>query len=97
MDYIGGTNEKTRESNDSLSDTNSCARNLGDEYKNKKDEEYIETSPVENDKIKSKISEDITEDDFIISLKVIKIFILSIDTYEQDMIVVGNQNKKNQN
>ena len=28
-DYIGDTNEKTRESNDSSSETDGCARNLG--------------------------------------------------------------------
>ena len=54
-----------------------------------------------NDSIKSKISKGITEEDFIISLlakhsllKVIIAVILSIYTYEQDMIKVGNDNKK---
>ena len=43
--YIGGTNEKTREPDDSPSDTDNCARNLGDEHKNEEDKEYIENTP----------------------------------------------------
>ena len=40
QDYKGGTNDKTRDSHthetsDSPSDTDSCARNLDDEHKNK--------------------------------------------------------------
>ena len=31
--YIGGTNEKTRESDDYPSDTDGCASNLGDGHK----------------------------------------------------------------
>ena len=34
------------------SDTDSCARNLGDEQKNEEYEEYIKTTPEENDSIK---------------------------------------------
>ena len=41
---------------------------MGDEHKNEEYEEYIETPPEENDSIKSKISEGITEEYFIISL-----------------------------
>ena len=51
--------------------------------------------------MKSKISKSITEEHFIISLldkhflpKVIQSVILSIDTYKQDILVVGNENKK---
>ena len=43
--YIGGTNEKTHESDDSPSDTYGFARNLGDKHKNEEYEEYIETPP----------------------------------------------------
>ena len=68
QDYRGDNNEKTREYDDSPSDTDGCARNLGDEYKNEEDEEKIETPPEENESIKSKISEGITEDYVIISL-----------------------------
>ena len=54
--------------------------------------------PLEiNDSIKSKISKGITEGDVIISLlaknlslKVIKAVILSIETYKQDILSVGN-------
>ena len=60
QDYIGGNNEKTRESNDSPSDNDGCTRNLGNEHKNEGDEEYIETPPEENNRNKSKISEGIT-------------------------------------
>ena len=38
-DYIRGNNEKTRESDDSPSDTDGCERNLGNEHKNEDDEE----------------------------------------------------------
>ena len=98
--YIGGNNKKTHEHNYYPNDTDDCTRNLGDENKNEEYEEYIETKPEENDSIKSKISEGITEKDVIISLlakkkpiKVIKSIILSIDTYKQDMIAVGNLKK----
>ena len=37
VDYRGDTNENTRESDDSPSYTDGCARNPGDEHKN---EEY---------------------------------------------------------
>ena len=67
-DYIGGTNNKTRESDDFPSDIDGCARNLDDEHKNEEDEEYTETTPEENNSIKSKISEGITEEGVMISL-----------------------------
>ena len=38
QDYIGGTNKKTRESDDSPSDNDGCAIKLGDEHKNEEDE-----------------------------------------------------------
>ena len=46
-DYIGGTNDKTRDSrtretSGSPSDTDSCARNLDEENKNKEDGDYID-------------------------------------------------------
>ena len=33
QDYVGGTNDKTRESGDSTNDTDGCARNSDDEHK----------------------------------------------------------------
>ena len=44
-DYIGDTNEKTHESDDSPSKTDGCASNLGKEHNNEEDEEYSETTP----------------------------------------------------
>ena len=41
---------------------------MGNDNKNEEYEEYIEPPPEENYRIKSKISEGITEEDFIISL-----------------------------
>ena len=35
QDYSGGTNDKTRESDDSPNDTDGCAKNLDDEHRNK--------------------------------------------------------------
>ena len=100
-DYIGGTTQKTSESDDSPSDTYGCARNLVDEHKNEEGEEYIETPPEENDSIKSKNSEGITEEDVIISLlakyfshKVIKSIMFNIGNYEKYILSVGYQNKK---
>ena len=100
-DYIGDTNEKTSGSDDSPSETDGCVRNLDKEHKNEEDEEYSETTPEINDSIISKISKDITEEYFIISLldkhfslKLTKAVILSIDTYKQGMIEVGNENKQ---
>ena len=62
---------------------------MGDKHKNEEDEEYIETPPEENDIIKSKISEGITEEDVRISLsakffsrKVIKAVLFTIDNRE---------------
>ena len=82
-DYIDDTNEKTRGPNDSPSETDGCARNLGEEYENEEDEEHSENTPEINDSIKSKISKGIIEEDFMISLlsknlslKVIKAVIL---------------------
>ena len=37
-----GTNNKTRDADDSPSDTDTCARNLDDEIKNEENDEYIE-------------------------------------------------------
>ena len=46
-EYVGSTNEKTRdsqtrESEDSPSDTDGCARNLDDEHKNEEDDYCID-------------------------------------------------------
>ena len=77
---------------------------MGKEHKNEENEEYSETTPEINDSTKSKISKGITEEYVIISLlakhlslKVVKEVILSINTYEQDMIEVWNENKKVKN
>ena len=37
-DYIGDTNEKTRGSGGSPSETDGCARNLGEEHENEENE-----------------------------------------------------------
>ena len=52
-DHNDGTNDKTRDSHtrensDSPSNTDSCARNLDEENKNKEDEDYIETPSIKN-------------------------------------------------
>ena len=79
-------------------------RNLGKENSNEEDEEYSETTPEINDSIKSKFSTVIAEKDVRISLlaktiavTLIKAVILSIYTYEQDILEVGDENKKVQN
>ena len=75
-------------------------KKLGNKHRNEEDEEYIETPPEENDSIKSKISEGITEKDVrkILSanknsLKVIKVVLFTIDNHGKDILSVGYQNK----
>ena len=41
-EYVGGTNDKTRESDNSQSDTDGCARNIDEEHKNEEDDDYID-------------------------------------------------------
>ena len=100
QDYDGGTNDKTRESDDYSSDTDGCARNLDDEHKYEEDDEYIETPSEESNIITSKISEGIIEKDVRnslssknVSLKVIKAVMFTIDNHEKDILAVGYQNK----
>ena len=55
QNYEGGTNDKARyslirETSDSPSDTDSCARNLDEEHKNEEDDDYID--PPSKKKIK---------------------------------------------
>ena len=73
-------------------------RNLSEEHENEEDEEFSENNSEIKDSNKSKISKGITEEDVIISmlakkisLKVIKAVILSIDTYKQVILSVGNE------
>ena len=42
QDHIGGTNDKTRESDYSPSDNDGCARNLYDEHRNEEYDYYID-------------------------------------------------------
>ena len=65
---IGDTNEKTRGSNDSPSETDGRERNLWEEHENEEDEEFSENTPEINDSIKSKISRCITEEYVILNL-----------------------------
>ena len=76
-------------------------KNLGKYHENEDNEEFIENNSDINDSIKSKISKGITKEDVIISLvyknfllKLIKVVILSIDTYKQDVLSVSNEKKK---
>ena len=54
QEYVGGTNDKTRdsqthESEDSRSDTDGCAINLDEEHKNEEDDDYIDPPSKKND------------------------------------------------
>ena len=42
QDYSVGTNDKTREYDDSTSDTDGYARNHDDKHKNEEDDDYID-------------------------------------------------------
>ena len=78
---------KTRESDYSPSYTDGCARNLDDEHKNEEDDEYIEPPSETNDIIKSK-SEEYFRNSLSaknISLKVIKVVMLTIDNHKKDI------------
>ena len=75
-------------------------RNLAKERENEEDEEFKYDTPEINDTNESKISKVKTEEALIISLlaktfslKVTQAVIFSINTYEQDIIAVGNENK----
>ena len=59
QDYVGGNNYKTHEYNDSQSDTDGFARNIDDEHKNEENGDYIEPLSEKNDRIKSKLEEDV--------------------------------------
>ena len=77
---------------------------MGKEHENEDDEKFkVYTSKI-NDTNESKLSKDKTEESLIISmlaknlcLRVIQAVIFSLNTYEQDMISVGNKNKKIKN
>ena len=68
--------------------------------KNKRRKNSVKIILKKNDSIRSKISKGITEEDVIISLfakyfllQVTKAVILSIETYKQDILSVGYENK----
>ena len=78
--------------------------NLAQEHGNEEDEEFKEDIYGINDTNESKISKGKTEESLISSLsaknfllKVTQAVILTIDTYEQEKIAVGNENKKIKN
>ena len=63
-DYKGGTDDRTRDSHTfetsvSRSNNYSCARNLGEENKNKEYEEYIDPQSIKKDKTDSQSHEEI--------------------------------------
>ena len=97
---MGDTNKETHVSNEYRSETDVCTRNLAKEHENEEDEEFSENNSEINDSIKSKISKGKTEEDVIISI--LENFLaqsnprsyFSIDTYEKDILSVGNKNKK---
>ena len=98
--YKGDTNEKTYDSDDSPSETDGCVRNLAEENENEDNKELKQDTSEINDTNESKISKGKTEEYVVssllaktFSLKLIQAVIFSIDTYEQDIISVGNKKK----
>ena len=98
----GDTNEKTHGSDNLPSETYGCVRNLSKEHENEEDKDFKEDTYEINDTNESKPSKYETEEDLIsslfakyFSLKLIKSVIFYINTYEQEMIAVGNKNQKN--
>ena len=99
QDYKGGTNDKTRDSltretSDSPSDTDSCARNLDEEHNNEEDDDYIDPQSkkeirlIRNYKKKSGIGYYLKP-----LLKVIKSVMFDIDNHEKEILAVGYENK----
>ena len=63
QDYKGGTNDKTRDSHtretsDSPSNTDICARNLSDKHKKGEDDNYIEPPSKRKENIDSQLREE---------------------------------------
>ena len=58
VDYKGDNNEKTRGSEDSLSETDGCVKNLFKEHENEEDEESKEDNSNINNTNESKLSKD---------------------------------------
>ena len=52
LSFISESTWGVSESDDSQSDTDGCARNLGDEHKNEENDEYIEPPSEENNRRK---------------------------------------------
>ena len=103
QDYVGGTNDKTRDSQtrnseDFLSDTDGCARNLDGKHKNEEDEDYIDLPFKKKDIIESKLQGKVRNRLLSknISFKVIKAVMFNIDNHEKEILAVCCQNKKNQ-
>ena len=59
QDHVGGTNNKTRGSDDSTIDNDGCERNLYDGHKNEEDDNYIDPPSNKHDIIKSKLEEEV--------------------------------------
>ena len=79
-------------------------RNQTKEQVSEEDKTFKEDSSEINDTNKSKLSKDKTKEALISSLlaksfylKVTQAVIFSINTYKEDMIAVGNENKINKN
>ena len=68
VDYKGDTNEKTRDYDDSPSETYGYLGKLSKEHENEEDEEFKEDTSEINDTNESKISMDKTEESLIRSL-----------------------------
>ena len=68
VDYKGDTNEKTRGSDDSPSETDTCVRNLANEHENEEDEEFKKDTSEINDTNESKSSKCKTAEALISSL-----------------------------
>ena len=87
QDYVGVTNDKTRESEDSRSYIVGCARNLDREHKNKEYDDYIDLPSKKKDIIESKLQEEFRNRllSKIISYKLIKAVMFNIDCHEKEI------------
>ena len=94
-DYKGRTNDKTsdsrtRETSDSRSDNDSCARNLDEVHKNEDDEEYIYPPSIKKIKlILSHMKKSGNEYYLKKSLKVINLVMFDIDNHKKEILEVG--------
>ena len=101
VDYEGDTDKNSRCSDDSPTETDDCLRNLYKVHENEDDEEFKEDTSVINTPNESQIIKEKKEEVLInrmlainFLLKFIQAVIFSMNTYEKEILSVGNEDGK---